>query len=224
MIGTARRRPIRSPQWYLLATATLLVITALAGCGLFFTHGPPPDHAELKAFSCTESRGGPIADLAWGGLNLLGALVVASHPDQYTNSQQAIATGIGWAVISFISGGVGMDKVSRCATAKRELAARQARADSTLALAAAGQAVQSIVVWPSADTIAVGVRVQLHAEAFASSGTTVPDRLFTWSSSNDTIASVSEAGLVTANSPGKAIVAASTSGVTGTASIVVVAH
>ena len=115
------------------------------------------------------------------------------------------------------------DKVNRCLAAKRELAVRRAEAESTRAQAAAAGNVQSVVVSPGADTIVVGVQVQLHAQGVASSGSTVvPDPLFTWSSSNDAIASVSRAGLVTANDPGKVVVAASTNGVTGTASIVVI--
>ncbi|HUK21944.1 MAG TPA: Ig-like domain-containing protein [Gemmatimonadales bacterium] len=207
-----------------LLALTLFLMTALTeSCGLLFTHGPPADHEQLKGFTCTDSRTGPAIDLVWGGLNLLGALAIANNPDQYTNSQQAIATGIGWAVVSFISGGIGMDKVSRCIGAKRELAVRSAEAESALVQTFAARNLQTVVVWPSADTIAVGAQVQLRAEGFASSGSPVPDPLFTWSSSNDAIASVSRAGLVTTHDAGKVIVAATANGITGTASLVVVA-
>jgi uncharacterized protein YjdB len=47
--------------------------------------------------------------------------------------------------------------------------------------------------------------------------------LFAWSSSNDAIASVSSAGLVTAHGPGTVVIAANTSNVVGTASILVTA-
>jgi len=81
--------------------------------------------------------------------------------------------------------------------------------------------VQTVQITPAVDTLAIGERVQLVASAIASSGTAVPDRTFTWSSSNDAIASVSNSGLVTTHAAGAAVIAANTNNVVGTASIVV---
>ena len=213
-----------------LLVGGLFVTTALTeGCGLLFTHGPPANHEQLTSFSCTESRGGPIVDFVVAGLSLVGVLSIAGNPDQYENntgytSGQGIASGIAWALVTSISGAVGMEKVNRCLAAKRELAARHAQADSARAQAAAARSVQSVEVWPAAVQVTVGDQVQLHAQGVASSGSPIPDLLFTWSSSNEAIASVSKGGLVTANDQGKVVVAATTNGLTGTASIVVVPH
>jgi len=51
----------------------------------------------------------------------------------------------------------------------------------------------------------------------------MPDRPFLWSSSNDAIASVSNAGLVTAHAAGTVVIAANAGNVVGTARIVVTA-
>jgi uncharacterized protein YjdB len=81
--------------------------------------------------------------------------------------------------------------------------------------------VQTVVVNPAMDTLSVGEQSQLRATAYNSSGGTIPDEVFRWSSSNDAVASVSNAGLVTARAPGSVVIAANTDNVVGTASIFV---
>lgn len=213
------------------ALRNLLVLLPLAvcGCGLLFTHGPPPDHEQLKSFTCTASNTGPAIDLAWGLLNLGGALIIAGNPDQYKDSQQEIASGIGWGVVSVISAAVGFDKVHRCVAAMKLLSARTAAQESTYAaqraqiLATTPADIQSVVITPAADTLHSGEQVQLSVQAFASSGSYVAGRPYSWSSSNDAIASVSNAGLVTAHAPGAATIAANTNNVVGTSRIEVIA-
>ena len=78
-----------------------------------------------------------------------------------------------------------------------------------------------VVLEPTVDTLRIGGQRQLIATARSSSGMAVQGRFFRWVSSNDSIASVSIAGLVTARAVGSVVVAAATDGVTGTASIVV---
>jgi uncharacterized protein YjdB len=81
--------------------------------------------------------------------------------------------------------------------------------------------VMAVIITPAADTLAVGAQLQLVAAAHTSSGATTLGRMFTWSSSNDAIASVSNAGLVTARAPGSVVIAANTNNVVGTATIFV---
>ncbi len=198
-------------------TILLLSVTpfALGACGLLFTHGPPAEHEQLDSFSCTESNTAPILDIVWGALNLASAATVAGNESEYQNPSQAEASGVVWGLISGFSAGVGFDKTSRCTAAKRKLAERRAK---TRAVAD----VQTVRVTPALDTLAIGEGVQLIASAIASSGAAVPDRPFTWSSSNDAIASVSNSGLVMTHAAGTAVIAANTNTVGGTASIVVV--
>ena len=78
----------------------------------------------------------------------------------------------------------------------------------------------ALALTPSIDTLAIGEQVQLVAAAMSSSGTAIQNKMFTWSSSNDAIASVNT-GLVTAHASGTVVIAANTDNVVGITSIVV---
>ena len=208
------------PKLIVLSLSSLL----LAGCGFVISQGPPTGHEQLDAFSCTESNAGPTLDVVWASLNVLGAVAAASDPSAYDNSGQIVAVGLAWGVFSSFSAASGFNKSKRCRAALLELAARQAqrRANpSGLTLPTEVPSVQAVMVTPPEDTLAVGERVQLVASAHSSSGIVVPNRDFMWSSSNDAIASVSNAGLVTARAAGTAVIAANTGNVVGTARIMV---
>ena len=210
--------------------SAVLVVGFLAlgasACGFVFSKGPPTGHEQMEAFTCTESDAAPILDLVWAGLNVLGAVAAASDPDAYVNPDQIVAVGLGWGVLSSFSAASGFSKSKQCRRALQLLAARHGPPRGAPAPAVAPfdvPLVQAVVVTPSADTLAVGERVQLVATAHSSSGTLVPNREFAWSSSNDAIASVSNAGLVTAHAAGAVVIAANTGNVIGTARILVAA-
>ncbi len=192
---TLERRVIRLTT----AAGLLLLPISICACGFIFSHGPPDGHERMDYFSCTESNAGPIIDAIWGGLNVLGALVIAGDPAAYDNPDARIASGLVWGVVSGSAAAVGFNKSKKCRVAKQQLAQRQAQGR------------------------AVGERVQLTATAHSSSGAPIPNRLFTWSSSNDAIASVGTAGLLTAHATGSVVIAARTGSVVGTASVIVVA-
>jgi murein DD-endopeptidase MepM/ murein hydrolase activator NlpD len=65
----------------------------------------------------------------------------------------------------------------------------------------------------------VGNTVQLNAVAKAADGATVSGKTFTWSSSSNSVASVSQSGLVTANSAGQVTISAATDGKTGSTQV-----
>jgi len=72
------------------------------------------------------------------------------------------------------------------------------------------------------DTLrAVGEQIQLAAAAYNSAGFAIPNKRFTWSSSNEAIASVSNFGLVTAHAAGEVVITANTDNVAGAVSVVV---
>lgn len=200
----------------------LPLLTAASGCGFIFTHGPPTGHEQLEYIPCTESDAGPILDLVWGGLNVVGAAIIAADPDAYDNAGVSIASGFGWGVLSSFAAASGFKKASACRSARQALAQRQA-ARGIAPVTVADNAVMSVVITPAADTLAVGEQLQLVVAARNSSGATVAGRMFTWSSSNDAIASVSNAGLVTARAPGSVVIAANTNNVVGTATILITA-
>jgi hypothetical protein len=206
------------------AAAILPIITLLvtiSSCGFIITKAPPQNHEQLIYFSCTESNVGPILDVVWAGLNVLGALTVAGDPNSYDNPGQVEAVGFAWGVVSGAAAVVGFGKTSRCRAAKRQLAERQARGLTGVRSAGSDSSVVAVTIAPAADTLRVGASVQLVAEAHGSSGQSIPHRAFSWSSSNDAIASVNAAGQVTANAVGSVVVAARTASVVGTATIVV---
>src|SRR5512145_1120840 len=93
--------PMRAVPAGLLLCLPLL--TAASGCGFLFVHAPPTGHEQLEYIPCTESDAGPILDLVWGGLNVMGALIIASSPEEYENPDAATASGLIWGVISAFS-------------------------------------------------------------------------------------------------------------------------
>jgi hypothetical protein len=201
-----------------------LLTIANSGCGLIFSHAPPEGYEEMDHFTCTESNAGPIIDVVWGSLNVLGALVAASNPDEYESS--TVVVGLSWGVVSSISAGVGFNKSKKCRAAKQEVAARHAEERGPeeaeeVVEPVVPPVIQVVVVSPTADTLAIDEQLQLGAIAYSPSGGILTDRSFTWSSSNDAIASVSNGGLVTAHASGTVVIAANTGNVVGTASIVV---
>lgn len=199
----------------------LPLLTAASGCGFIFTHGPPTGHEQLEYIPCTESDAGPVIDLVWGGLNVIGAVIIAADPETYPNAGVSVASGFGWGVLSGFSASSGFKKANACKAARQALAQRQAARGIAPGSVADGATVMSVVITPTADTLAVGEQLQLTAAAHNSSGAAVPGRMFTWSSSNDAIASVSNAGLVKAHAPGSVVIAANTNNVVGTATLLI---
>jgi len=203
----------------ILAVIALLVTSS--SCGFILTQAPPQNHEQLTYFSCTESNGGPIIDVIWAGLNVLGALAASSNPNSYDNPGQIEAVGLTWGVVSGSAAVVGFGKTSRCRAAKRQLAERQARGLTGVPNAGSDSSVVTVTIAPAVDSLRVGASVQLVAGAHGSSGQSIPNRAFSWSSSNDAIASINAAGQVTANAVGTVVVAARTGSVVGTATVVV---
>lgn len=196
---------------------------AQTGCGFLFSHGPPVGHEQMDYFTCTEGNAGPIIDVIWGSLNLVSAIAIAADPGAYfyyDNTNAAIASGLVWTVVSSAAAGVGFNKSKKCREAKRQWADRQVLNRAQMPGPRLG-AVQAVVIRPHADTLAVGDRVQLVATAHASSGDALPGSRFSWSSSNQGVAAVNAAGLVTATAPGTTVVSATADDVSGTATIVV---
>jgi hypothetical protein len=202
---------------------TGFLLLPMFGCGFFLTKGPPAGYEGMEYFTCTESNAGPIVDVIWGGLNVLGAGVASVSPDDEGNRNQAVTVGLSWGVVSGLSAATGFRKTSQCRRAKQLQMERLARARGASTPASDAPLVRAVVVTPAARSLTIGERVQLLATAHSSSGAVIPDRSFTWSSSNDAIASVGSAGLVTAHNVGTVDIAANTGNVIGNARIAVAA-
>ncbi len=82
--------------------------------------------------------------------------------------------------------------------------------------------VSSVTVTPSTATLLLfGDTVRLEAVARDAAGSALSDKVFTWSSSLDNVATVSSTGLVTASANGGATITATTAGVAGSASVTI---
>ncbi len=82
--------------------------------------------------------------------------------------------------------------------------------------------VTEVIVAPEAHTInALGDSVRLTAEARDANGDPIPNKMFAWSSSSESIVMVSSSGMVTAVGNGRASINATTDGVSGSALITV---
>lgn len=84
-----------------------------------------------------------------------------------------------------------------------------------------GAPVDSVVVTPQTASVQVGSSVSLTAEALDASGTVVPSVSVTWASEDNSIASVSSDGIVTGYKAGTVLIAASSWGKNGVATITV---
>ena len=212
---------MRSTQRALWTALAGCLVASTTACGFIFSHGPPDGHEQMSSFNCTEGNAGPILDIVWGGLNVIGALAAASDPSAYENSDQIVVVGLSWGVVSGTAAAVGFNKSKKCRVAKKQLAERQAQGQVPSQTPADAGPPVAVVVNPPNDTLHVGERVQLVATAHNSSGLPVANSAFFWTSSNDAVASVNEAGLVTANASGTVTIAARTGTIVGTARVVV---
>ncbi|HEU4628146.1 MAG TPA: Ig-like domain-containing protein [Gemmatimonadaceae bacterium] len=82
-------------------------------------------------------------------------------------------------------------------------------------------AVATVVVVPSQANVTVGGSVQLRAQTLDGGGANLPGRPVLWASSDEAVATVDEAGLVTARFPGSATITATSEGKTGQATVTV---
>jgi hypothetical protein len=200
----------------------------LGACGLAMTQGPPAGHENMMTpFACTESMTGPGLDIAAGLATIF--LVVGINSDDDSGEPQVssglIATGI--VGVFAASAGIGIDRISKCGAARRALSRRQAEAAAALAARRRSAdliGVEKVAITGGRDTITVGTWTRLVAKAFDSTGAVILDRSFAWSSSNDTIASVSAAGLVRAWRVGAAVITANAGNVIETVNVVVVSE
>jgi uncharacterized protein YjdB len=137
-----------------------------------------------------------------------------------TNATTATIGGLGAVALN------GSQAVTPSLTTTYQLTATGAGGTATATAAVtvtAVPSVASVTVAPASATVAVGRTVQLTATAKDAAGNVLAGRVFTWSSSSTSRATVSTSGLVTGVSSGSAVtIRASTGGRTGSASVTVV--
>jgi hypothetical protein len=208
-------------------TSTLLLLGA---CGLAVTRGPPAGHEKMMtAFSCTESWTGPALDIL-AGLTTIFLVALANglddSGDHTVHAENRRVVGGAMVGVFAVSAGIGIDRIGKCSAARRALTLRQAEAAAALAArrhsAADLIAVRNVLITGGRDTMTAGEWTQLVATAYDSTGAVIVDKMFTWSSSNDTIATVRADGLLRLRRVGTAVITANAGNVIGTTNIVVV--
>jgi len=95
----------------------------------------------------------------------------------------------------------------------------RAGAGSTAAEVTVTQLVASVAVTPSSERVAVGLTLQLSAEAFDAGGSAVLNATFSWRSSDETVATVDSTGLVLGVTAGTAVITAASGDAEGAAQI-----
>src|SRR5439155_193222 len=91
----------------------------------------------------------------------------------------------------------------------------------TSSITVSGVAVSSVTVTPASANLPVGQTVQLTATPKDANGNPLTGRMVTWSSSNNSVASVTSSGLVSGGAAGSATITATSEGQSGTAAITV---
>jgi hypothetical protein len=112
----------------------LTLAISVTGCSFAFVSGPPADHRQLPAFSCSESRVVPVLDTIWTALqttNLITAAVSSdkSWNDLYGgNAPLSRGAAIPLYAVFVALGAAGMyygyTRTSECREAKAEAAGR----------------------------------------------------------------------------------------------------
>jgi hypothetical protein len=112
-----------------IGAATALLF---AGCSLGFVAGPPPEHAALPSFSCSDSHVAPVLDTVLGSLAGLTVLSAAGSTDamwEMNNNRlgsrtDAIAMFAPLAALEAASAYYGYTRVHACSEARQQALAR----------------------------------------------------------------------------------------------------
>ena len=157
-------------------------------------------------------------------LAALGATQQLTAEVRDQNGQVMAGVEVEWASsapsVALVSG-AGLVTAVANGTATIIATAGEASADAAVIVA---QMVDEVSVSPIADTLVEGDTLRLSAQAVDANGHAVTDAGFTWASSDTTVAVVNETGLVSARGSGEVAVKAMSGGVTGEATLTVVAN
>jgi uncharacterized protein YjdB len=111
--------------------------------------------------------------------------------------------------------------VTAVASGSATITARSESKSGTAAITVTSAPVATVTVSPAAATITAGYTQQLSATLFDANGNVLTGRVVTWASDNSAVATVSNAGLVTAVAPGTAHISATSEGKSGSSTITV---
>lgn len=153
----------------------------------------PAGRTATLDFTLTDSAGAPVAprSVVWSSSNLAVATV----------SSTGVVAALTPGEVRIAASAFGRSATARVTVAPREVAA--------------------IEVTPPSVSLVTGGSAQLQARLVDIQGTTLTDRQVAWSSSNEAVATVTQAGRVTGVAPGGATITAAAGGRTGQVAVTV---
>jgi trimeric autotransporter adhesin len=182
----------------------------------------------VAAAACGGGGGGditpPTPTVASVTLSPGSATIIAGQTASFT-AQPKDAAGnavngivVGWSISDPNVASVVTGTVTAARPGQATLTATAGNVSTTAAITVI-PAVANVTVAPAASSLIVGGTVTLTPTLTDAGGSTITGRAVTWTSSNDAVASVSTAGVVTAKTIGTATITASVEGRSATASV-----
>ena len=205
----------RKRHFIVLASAIATVAWA-AACGDGSTEppAPPPDPPRPTTVTVTP---------ATGALTALGATVQFRAEVRDQNGQPMASASVTWASNAPVVATVNASGlVTAVGNGTATITATAGSVSGTAAVTVA-QTLNAIVVTPAADTVVAGDTLRLTAEARDANGSAVAGAEFAWASGDTAVAVVDTTGLVTGVGAGEVEITATSSGVTGRATLTVAA-
>ena len=204
------------PRAVAIASAAFTAVLWAYACGDRGTEPSlPPDPPRPTTVSVTP---------ATAALAALGETVQLRAELRDQNGQVMAGAPVAWsssdASVTIVDGS-GLVTAAGNGTARVTATAGSVSGSAAVTVA---QVVSAVSVSPAADTLVVADTLRLWAQATDANGRAVVGAEFAWSSSDTLVAVADEVGLVTGVGPGEVEVTATSSGVTGSAALVVVAQ
>lgn len=206
-MGTARNRPSHPLR---VSVPPVLALAVTLACG----DGTPPDPPRPTTVTVSPAT----AELA-----ALDATVQLSAQVLDQNGRVMPGVAVTWASSDVSVAAVdGSGLVTAADNGAATVTATSGQASGTAAVTVA-QAVAAVAVTPAADSLVEADTLRFSAAASDANGHAVEAAEFAWSSGDALVAVVDDSGLVTGIGLGEVAVSATSSGVTGTARLTVVA-
>jgi uncharacterized protein YjdB len=206
--------PARRVFTALLQPACMAILVSCGGGGSDTPVTPPPPPPVLTTINVTLASNsitvGSSTTASASGLDQNGA-AIGMGAVTWSSGASSIATVSAAGLVSGVAAGT--------ATIIATVGTKQGQATVTVT----PPPVASVVVAPSAPSLPAGGTQQLTATTLDAGGATLSGRVITWTSSDTTKATVSNAGLVTAKAVGTATITATSEGKSGTALVTITA-
>ena len=203
----------RQEPWIAGLAATLLIFNVACGGGDDPTPTDPVDPPVATTVNVTPSTS-QLASL--GATVQLTATVLDQRGQPVGNATVTWASGDG--SVATVDGN---GNVTAAANGAATITATSGNASGTATVTVSQQPVRVDVSPSTASLSSIGQTVQLAAEAFDANGHPVANISFAWTSSNESVATVDAAGLVTSRGTGSADIAAAAGGVRASAEVMV---